>query len=308
MCIIVAKEKGVSLPSKTILKNCFDYNNDGAGLMFTNNGKVNIVKGFMTFDKFYDYLMKLDKLHNFKEKSLVMHFRISTGGNVDAGNCHPYPISSKNKDLRAKTFTTDLGMVHNGIISMYSGKDKVLNDTQMFVKQCVSVMKDLNQEFYRDYRCMNLLSDIAKSKLCFLDSEDNIYYVGDFIDDNGIKYSNSSYMSYYYYPTYNYANYDFKNYYEDDLYYEDIIIDKKGEDEKPLSEDEFWTCMDYVTVLNKGTVLRAGLLTTTTFEVPQDNQYGLDSYMNLYYIDWDNYDLITIFTDCEILEYVDKAV
>lgn len=300
MCIIVAKEKGLNLPSKQVLKNCFDYNSDGAGLMFTDKGKVKIIKGFMNFDKFYEYLMKLDKLHNFKEKSLVMHFRISTGGNIDKGNCHPYPISPREKDLRATTITSDLGMVHNGIISMYSGKHKVLNDTQMFIKECVSVMKGLKNDFYKNHACMNLLSDIAKSKLCFLDSDDNIYYVGDFIDDEGIKYSNSSYLSYWYYPTYSYKDW-YDDYPKTDMYYDEIIYDKKGTACMPLTEGEFDFCLDYLTILDEGDTLSCPMA-STTFVVTENNQYGLDDYMNLYYIDWENHDIIVMFTDCEFVK------
>ena len=39
MCIIVAKKKGLELPTKEILRNCFNYNSDGAGLMF-NDGNI----------------------------------------------------------------------------------------------------------------------------------------------------------------------------------------------------------------------------------------------------------------------------
>ena len=34
MCIIVAKDKNVDVPTIDILKRCFDYNSDGAGFMY----------------------------------------------------------------------------------------------------------------------------------------------------------------------------------------------------------------------------------------------------------------------------------
>ena len=49
MCIIVAKKKGLELPTKEILRNCFNYNSDGAGLMFNDGKQVFIEKGFMDF-------------------------------------------------------------------------------------------------------------------------------------------------------------------------------------------------------------------------------------------------------------------
>ncbi len=38
-----------------------------------------------------------------------------------------------------------------------------------------------------------ILAEINNSKMAFLDCEENIYTIGDFIEDNGILYSNSSY-------------------------------------------------------------------------------------------------------------------
>ena len=46
MCIIVSKKKGLELPTKEILRNCFNYNSDGAGIMFNDGKQVFIEKGF----------------------------------------------------------------------------------------------------------------------------------------------------------------------------------------------------------------------------------------------------------------------
>ena len=80
MCIIVAKEKGQKLPSKDILKTCFERNNDGAGLMYVQDNKVVIDKGYMTFKSFYKRIKKLQKRFNsdLTDKALVFHFRIGT--------------------------------------------------------------------------------------------------------------------------------------------------------------------------------------------------------------------------------------
>lgn len=79
MCIIVAKEKNVGLPTYKQLLNCFEYNNDGAGFMYVKNNKVIIDKGYMTWKKFYKRYQKLcRKFNNFENQSLIMHFRIGT--------------------------------------------------------------------------------------------------------------------------------------------------------------------------------------------------------------------------------------
>ena len=77
MCIIVSKKKGLELPTKEILRNCFNYNSDGAEIMFNDGKQVFIEKGFMDFNSFYSRLMEIDKEVNLVNSDLALHFRIS---------------------------------------------------------------------------------------------------------------------------------------------------------------------------------------------------------------------------------------
>lgn len=192
MCIIVAKEKGIEIPSRKTLKSCFDNNGDGAGFMYVNKNKVVIDKGYMDFDTFYKRLQKIDKKFDLKNKALVMHFRIGTSGENDRETTHPFPISNKVEDLKSIYIKSDLGMVHNGIIDNYTYIDN-LSDTQTFIKDFVYELKGLNKDFYKKQSILDMLSRITKSKLCFLDTNEKLYYVGDFIEDSGVKYSNGTY-------------------------------------------------------------------------------------------------------------------
>jgi predicted glutamine amidotransferase len=325
MCIIVAKNKGIKMPSKDVLKNCFDYNSDGAGYMYVKNGKVYINKGFMTFDKFYESLEKLNRIHNLDKHAIVMHFRISTAGNVDGGNCHPYPITNNEKHLRKENFVTDIGMAHNGIISQYSkGKGK-LNDTQLFIKECVSVFKDLSKDFLKHQGVMKILEDIAGSKLCFLDSDENIHLVGDFIEDDGVMYSNASYLTRYYYPytyygsssygnkkldkyddyygteSYRYYGDDVDDYYNslyDDMPYmlENKIIDDT--DSEKLTENQFLILMDELYPLDVGQCVMIGY---DEYEVGTEGVFYIDNFFNLYKVDSKEFTIDLIEKDVALL-------
>lgn len=218
MCIIVSKEKGINMPTKSTLKECFLRNSDGAGLMYTKNNSVVIEKGFMNFGSFYKRIKELKKEFNsdLKDVPMVFHFRIGTQGKNDEFTCHPFMISNKSEDLKRTRVKTNIGMVHNGIISTYSRvREDNLSDTQLFIKYCVSIFNKMNRNFYKDDEVLDYLYSVAQSKLCFLDKEGNIYYRGDFIEDNGIKYSNSTYKPYKVSTTY----YDYYKWYEDDDYY-----------------------------------------------------------------------------------------
>lgn len=219
MCIIVAKNKGVALPTKKTLEQCFERNKDGAGIMYVKNNKVIIEKGFMTFQDFYKKLKSIKKEFggDLTNKAIVMHFRIGTHGENDKATTHPFPISNNFNDLRATYFETDLGMAHNGIMSAYN-YDRTLSDTQSFIKDYVSVFKELNKKFYLNNKVMEIISNeanISSNKLCFLDNKENIYWYGNKVIDNGVIYSNETYKPYTY-KSYRSYSYDYDYWYGKD--------------------------------------------------------------------------------------------
>lgn len=213
MCIIVAKNKLTKLPKETYLQNCFDNNPDGAGFMYTKNGRVIIDKGYMTFRSFIKRYHKLCKrFNNFENKALVMHFRIGTAGANSPQNTHPYPVTD-NKKLLHKTYVkTGLGVVHNGIISQYNPEKHIkdVNDTQNFIMKYLYPLYSNYRTFYKNEFIMDGISDITNSRLVFLDTNDTLSFVGEFEkDENGVLYSNSTYKTdwYSYYNKYYYGDY-----------------------------------------------------------------------------------------------------
>ena len=108
-----------TVPSKKTLKRCFDNNDDGAGFMYNASGKVYIKKGFATFQEFWKTLRKIREEYG-DNIPCVMHFRISTQAGNRPDCTHPFPLSSHMKDLRLLETTTDIGIAHNGIISLTS--------------------------------------------------------------------------------------------------------------------------------------------------------------------------------------------
>lgn len=221
MCIIIAKEKHGRLPKEEELKNSFEYNSDGAGFMYVDNGKVVIDKGYMKYETFIKHYKKLlQKYNNFKNKSLVIHCRIGTSGKNIKGNTHPYPITNNTNLLRKTFYKTDIGIVHNGIIRGY-GTAKGLNDTQEFISKFLYPLYNHYKDFYKNEDIMESLEIITTSKLAILNNKDELYLVGDFISDKDLLFSNDSYKDFIYY-TRNYKMYDS---YWDDFY-------KKEEEDK----------------------------------------------------------------------------
>lgn len=273
MCIIVAKSKKAPLPTKQILKNCFENNSDGAGFMYTYNGNVIIDKGYMSFKQFYKRFQRLKELfNNFEDKSLVMHFRIGTSAGNTPENTHPYPVSTKVDELHSLYTITKLGIVHNGIIRDYTiTGDKEMNDTQHFIQDYVAKIYSKFPKFYEDKDLMLSMEKMCDSKLCFLTSDDELYFVGDFTSDKGIKYSNQTYSYSYhtawYEDTYNYYKYGY-----------DYAMAKR---EKETKND------NYLQFLEKGWTIYYS--DDTIDVVDEDNIYAIDDMNNLYFM-YEDYD------------------
>ena len=270
MCIIVAKKKGLELPTKEILKNCFNYNSDGAGIMFNDGKQVFIEKGFMDFNSFYSRLEALDKEFNLVNSDLALHFRISTSGNVDQGNCHPYPISTETSQLRNLSLVTDIGMAHNGVIRKHIPEaNSVLNDTQTFIKNFVYGMYKTNNQFLALESNIKALGDEAGSKLCFID-KDNMYIIGKFIEEtNGILYSNDTYLSYDY-------GWGYEDYSVDFDYFD--MFDIEGE---PLDVKDFTFILSKLEFVKEDTVK---CFDGTVYY--NDNDLVVDKYGNLFELDY----------------------
>jgi len=157
MCVIVYKPKKADVTKKT-LKQCWNDNPDSGGFMFAYNGKLNIVKGFVSFKKFYKRYREC--VNKYRNSNFVIHFRIATHGLVDRANCHPFAVNK------------NVGFAHNGIlncvnVSLKSNK----SDTKLF---CENVLKKLPADFLNKQEYQILLEGLAQnecSKFVFLTNE-----------------------------------------------------------------------------------------------------------------------------------------
>ena len=185
MCIICVKEKGIKMPEENIIRTMFEENPDGAGIMYQENKKVFIKKGFMEIEPLLEYL----KTRDWTDLPVVLHFRIGTAGPNNELNCHPYPVGMAN-------FTEgecELGMVHNGILYDYDPpKDSDINDTQVFLHE---IVEKLPKNWLKNSAIKTLIEHETKgSRLTFLDKNGSITKFGKFEKYEGCYYSNESYL------------------------------------------------------------------------------------------------------------------
>ncbi len=202
MCIIIAKKRGYELPGKDILERCWNRNSQGAGIAYTKNGAVKIEKGFMKKEELLYRLETLGNEIDIVESAMLIHFRISTSGNVDEGNCHPYPVTDDKKKIRELELSCDLAIAHNGMIYDFTNAKSIFNDSQLFIMKVLVPLYRLNSEhdFYKHEKIRYLISNsINDSRIAFLDKNGDILTIGKWYEENGIQYSNNGYkkiMSY----------------------------------------------------------------------------------------------------------------
>lgn len=191
MCIIAAKPAGIEMPSEETLINMWLRNSDGAGVMYAVNGMVHIEKGFMKYEEFEKCIEALDKKYGLKKLPMVMHLRITTHGGTCAENCHPFPITDSLGKLRKSKQTATIAVAHNGIIDITTRKN--VSDTMEYIASQLAPLSKGVPRFYENKHLMQMIENATDSKLAFMTGNGRIYYIGDFIEDGGIMYSNTSY-------------------------------------------------------------------------------------------------------------------
>lgn len=175
MCIAILNTKTM-LPDEYI-KNSWDNNDQGAGLLWNDNG---VLKTYKTFS-YKSFLKKYKEVRKQTSGKIVLHFRIATSGYMGKGNLHPFLVNQ------------GLGFVHNGVISGLGNNQH--SDTYQFNE----MLKQLPADFLSNKTILEFISNyITSSKLVFLDALGNHTIVneklGHWAGDDW--FSNTSYMAY----------------------------------------------------------------------------------------------------------------
>lgn len=161
--------------------------------MYLHHGTVRILKGFMRFPDLLESLLSIKReVKSITDIDMVIHFRFATQGSICAPNCHPFPCSSNEKDLRSLSFSALTGIAHNGVINFCSSKKRSkLSDTQIFIRDYLSRIpyRELHNSAIK-----KLIYEATNSKFAIM-SQRGVDLIGPFVEHKGIFYSNSSFMA-----------------------------------------------------------------------------------------------------------------
>lgn len=221
MCIAILNKKTVL--SIETLRNSWDNNNQGGGLLYVQN---NALTSFKTFDH-SEFIQKYYEVRDNINTPIVLHFRIATSGKSkeNTDNLHPFFVNK------------NLAFVHNGVISGLGNKKH--SDTNEFNTK---ILKKLPVNFLQNSGTVELIKDrIGYSKLIFLDNKNRYTIINEQLghyDKFGNWFSNDSYQSWNDFEYF--GNKKVKKQYKaakNDYF--DFDYDYKIENKSILSQDEF---------------------------------------------------------------------
>ena len=191
MCIICVSPQGVRQPDTQTIRTMFLRNPHGAGYMYARNGKVHIRKGFMNLTALSNAL----KEERFTDSDpVVYHFRISTQAGINPQMTHPFPLSNRAEHMKALDVDCRCGIAHNGIIDLTTDpRNREYSDTAIFITDYLTRIIRRPSDL-KDERRLELIYKLAQSKFAIMDGKGFIATVGRFVNEDGLLYSNLSYI------------------------------------------------------------------------------------------------------------------
>lgn len=217
MCIIAYKPADAGAIKKEILKQCWDNNQDGAGIAHFDGELWQVVKGLMTWKSFWK---TYNQFQFGKGDTVIVHFRVGTSGKNKKGCTHPFPICDDYKKMNKTQFEAENIAFHNGVLSQGDGD---ASDSQEWVKYYIDPLLP----YIEDEKIEGLLNKVlgTDDDTCrwVIATPQSVWLLGDWVDDKetGWSFSNKFYKTAktgtwkttgvggtttYHYPTYTPAN------------------------------------------------------------------------------------------------------
>lgn len=184
MCIIIqGKPNDIT---KKILKNAYQNNENGFGLMYLKNKKVISER---IYPKGFKSIKKLFNKHKNETDNIALHFRLCTNGEKTRYNSHPFNVFNKE-------FKYQMSLMHNSPTLPCAFIDKKYSDTYYFVKQFLNpvLTKNINLIKRKDFKetLEKIINVESESKILLLDNFQNKFtFLGTWYDYNKLKVSNN---------------------------------------------------------------------------------------------------------------------
>ena len=190
MCIICASAAGVRQPSEAQLRRMFTNNPHGAGYMSARGDHVEIRKGFMVWE---DFIRAVRREQFTAADPVVYHFRISTQAGIGPEMTHPFPLTSHMEDCKLLDVSCPVGVAHNGVIRLTSDwTDQEYSNTAHYITEFLRFFLRSRDDL-EDPAVLDAIRRTTNSRWAILDRDGTIATVGEFINERGLLFSNSTF-------------------------------------------------------------------------------------------------------------------
>ena len=155
MCLLIWKPKETRFTNAE-LRDFYDYNSDGFGVMYAEDGALHTHRTVGKFKK----VRKLYKRYA-EGRDCAIHFRWATHGTKGLENCHPFIVRD------------GMALMHNGVLTGLKMPDQRRSDTFYFVTDILKPTLDVAPDIYRQEKFAEVLGDEigAGNKFIILDSD-----------------------------------------------------------------------------------------------------------------------------------------
>lgn len=126
-----------------------------------------------------------------RDKAFAFHFRIATHGGINRAMCQPFPYTDNVRELKRLETRASLGIAHNGMIPLTDDARKI-SDTALFIKKYMTrIVRTPHNIKQVD---LDIIEACIDSKMILLQPNGTGYLIGKFVNDDGVYYSNTSYL------------------------------------------------------------------------------------------------------------------
>jgi hypothetical protein len=184
MCLIITgasnKIRSTLLNTNGLLGGIYTSNSDGIGIMYATTKGLKVVK--VLPKSLPDAVHFITKLPN-DDRNLAIHFRMTTHGDTDMTNCHPYDV-----------IPGYVAMMHNGILHTGNTPDTSKSDTWHFIKDFLASPVSDHPPIIHNQSFLDMVAEfIGDNRFVFMDGEGKMSHVNydQGIEHDGMWFSNT---------------------------------------------------------------------------------------------------------------------
>jgi len=184
MCLIItgksSQVRATLLETKGMLKDIYTSNSDGIGYMYGTKDGLKVVK-FLP-KSMADAEACIKRMPS-DERDIAIHFRMTTHGDTDLTNCHPYDV-----------VLGYIAMMHNGVLHTGNKADESKSDTWHFIKDYLASPIAEHPDMIFNDSFLTMVADfIANNRFVFMNGEGRMSHVNfdQGIEHDGMWFSNT---------------------------------------------------------------------------------------------------------------------